>query len=188
MLVNYTFFFNYRMSVNQENSVLCALECPVCRDHMPPPIRQCLGGHSICQSCFQKVEFCPVCRSHKDPISRSWALEKIYESIQIPCKNAYAGCLVSREGLAIRKHQDECNYKTRICPFKDYEACSWNNLTSKLEAHLELSHARNFYKGSGQMFVVQNFKGRDTSLNIYSVISAYNQFFRISWELDELTG
>lgn len=176
------------MSLIQENPILCALECPVCNEHMAPPIRQCIRGHSFCNRCFERVEFCPVCRSHKDPDARCWALEKIYEIIEIPCKNAYVGCLVRCKGEDIQHHVNECSYKIRSCPFKHYDECTWSSFSSNLEEHLNLNHSRNFYKNSWQVFVARNFKGMNTYQYIYIVIHAYDEFFRITWDLDELTG
>lgn len=38
-------------------------ECPVCFEHIVPPIFQCLFGHLICNKCVLMCENCPTCRN-----------------------------------------------------------------------------------------------------------------------------
>jgi len=38
-------------------------ECPVCFEHIIPPIFQCLLGHLICNKCVLMCENCPTCRN-----------------------------------------------------------------------------------------------------------------------------
>jgi len=38
-------------------------ECPVCFEHIVPPIFQCLLGHLICNKCVLMCENCPTCRN-----------------------------------------------------------------------------------------------------------------------------
>ena len=71
------------------NSLLTLLECPVCLDHITPPIKQCTKvtvqpdlpspylfvcvlrhqmnclsqGHLVCIDCFPRLPHCPTCRS-----------------------------------------------------------------------------------------------------------------------------
>ena len=39
------------------------MECPVCLDHITPPIKQCVKGHLVCIDCFPRLHHCPTCRS-----------------------------------------------------------------------------------------------------------------------------
>ena len=49
-------------TVNNEE-VLQLLECPVCLDHITPPMKQCVKGHLVCNECFPRLPHCPTCRS-----------------------------------------------------------------------------------------------------------------------------
>lgn len=171
-----------------ERSVLSALECPVCDNYMSPPIRQCQRGHSFCQDCFNKLEICPICRSQKDPVARCWALEKIHANLKVPCRNSSAGCEFACSGVEILRHQEECEFRCRPCPFKDYDKCPWQSFSSRLESHLMSKHTSNFYNQRWQMLVAHNFRRMNCYHYIYAIIHAYNEYFRITWDLDELTG
>nr|ACJ84732.1 unknown [Medicago truncatula] len=62
------------------------LECPVCTNSMYPPIHQCHNGHTLCSTCKTRVHNrCPTCRQELGDI-RCLALEKVAESLELPCK------------------------------------------------------------------------------------------------------
>ena len=42
------------------NQILTLLECPVCLDHITPPIKQCIKGHLVCTDCFPHLPHCPT--------------------------------------------------------------------------------------------------------------------------------
>lgn len=171
-----------------EKSLLVELECPVCDCIMSPPICQCQNGHSICSECFQRVKNCPSCRAPKNPIARSYAMEAVHAKLRVPCKNAYAGCEYVCLGADMVKHQKHCRFAKKICPFSNYDHCSWNDIDSKLKGHLSKKHSSNFYIKEKQRFISQNFKNIDSYHYIYAVIYAFKEFFRLTWDLDNNTG
>ena len=62
-------------SVDNE-SVLTLLECPVCLDHITPPIKQCIKGHLMCSDCFPRLHHCPTCRGSMCD-ERNLAMEQV---------------------------------------------------------------------------------------------------------------
>ncbi|KAG0536802.1 hypothetical protein BDA96_03G094400 [Sorghum bicolor] len=73
-------------SVTMELEVL---DCPICYGPLQPPIFQCAVGHLICSSCrgkLQKPKKCHHC-SCESSYNRCHGVEKIIESIQVPCSN-----------------------------------------------------------------------------------------------------
>lgn len=60
-------------------SILAALECPVCLDTIPPPVIQCMNGHLVCFKCRSRSEKCPVCRQ-KYSSGRSLIAEQVCNS------------------------------------------------------------------------------------------------------------
>lgn len=50
-----------RLSASMQ-TILAALECPVCLDTIPPPVLQCQNGHLLCIRCRARSERCPICR------------------------------------------------------------------------------------------------------------------------------
>lgn len=176
------------MSEDLEKKLLIEMECPVCDNIMCPPICQCQNGHSICNECFAKVKSCPSCRAPKNPLARSYALEAIHAKLRVPCKNTFAGCDHVSLGSNIVKHQTFCKYAKKLCPFTSYDQCTWVDLDSKLKSHLSKKHSSNFYVKEKQRFMSQNFKKIDAYHYIYAVVYAYKEFFRLTWDLDSVTG
>lgn len=71
---------------------------------------QCPNGHTICQSCKAQVKnICPICRQELGNI-RCLALEKVAESLELPCKYKFLGC----EGIfsyhSRLRHEQSCRY------------------------------------------------------------------------------
>ncbi|KAJ8928453.1 hypothetical protein NQ314_018990 [Rhamnusium bicolor] len=170
-----------------EKSLLEDLQCPVCDSYMCPPIRQCQKGHSICDHCFPKLKVCPKCRSPKSQ-ARSFALEAIHSKLKIPCRYAIAGCNFVSLGEHIRNHECFCKLAPKSCPFRNYDDCHWKDITSKLKSHLMKKHSSNFYQKEKQRFLSQNFRNITNYHYIYVVIHAHKDFFRLTWDIDEITG
>lgn len=176
------------MAEGLERSILSALECPICDNYVSPPIRQCERGHIFCDDCYQKLEFCAICQSPKNLNSRCWVLEKVYANLSVLWEKSFVGCSSVCSETTISQTQDKCEFKCRPCPFRDYDGCPWENISSRMEAHLLSKHSRNFYNRRWQKLVVQNFKRLKSNHYIYAIIHAYNEFFRITWDLDVKTG
>ena len=60
----------------ENEEVLTLLECPVCLDHITPPVKQCVKGHLVCNECFPRLPHCPTCRSAMNQ-ERNLAVEQI---------------------------------------------------------------------------------------------------------------
>ena len=62
------------------------MECPVCLDHITPPIKQCVKGHLVCIDCFPRLHHCPTCRSAMCD-ERNLAMEQVSISYHFSCRN-----------------------------------------------------------------------------------------------------
>ena len=71
------------MVKNEE--LLQLLECPVCLDHITPPMKQCVKGHLVCNECFPRLPHCPTCRSPMNQ-ERNLAIEQIARLLKYPCR------------------------------------------------------------------------------------------------------
>ena len=45
---------NLELGLVNTDSLLTLLECPVCLDHITPPIKQCVKGHLVCTDCYPR--------------------------------------------------------------------------------------------------------------------------------------
>ncbi|KAH0858461.1 hypothetical protein HID58_086722, partial [Brassica napus] len=66
------------------------LDCPICTEPLIAPIFQCDNGHTVCSICCPKLRNkCPFC-ALPIGVKRCRAMEKVFESISIPC--SVLGC------------------------------------------------------------------------------------------------
>ncbi|XP_058894259.1 RING finger protein 151 [Kogia breviceps] len=79
-------------------------------------------GHIFCKKCIllwlARQKTCPCCRKEvkQKKMVHVNKLQKIIGRLEVKCKNAKAGCLVTCP-LAHRKgHQDSCPFKLMACP------------------------------------------------------------------------
>ena len=100
---------------NQQQSILSALECPVCYSYCLPPIMQCRFGHVVCNQCLPNcLPACPVCRTQgPGAFIRSLALDTVAEQLQFPCRFQSFGC--PREDLS---STDKPNHEVN-CPYQE---------------------------------------------------------------------
>ncbi|KAK3042238.1 hypothetical protein RJ639_001833 [Escallonia herrerae] len=122
------------------------LECPVCLNLMYPPIHQCPNGHTLCLNCKSQVRnSCPICRQELGNI-RCLALEKVAQSLELPCQYHIYGC---QEILAYNsrlRHEQNCRYRLYNCPYAGAE-CSVTGDIKYLVAHLKDDHSVDMHDG-----------------------------------------
>eukprot|EP00095_Tigriopus_kingsejongensis_P006901 snap_masked-scaffold126_size328755-processed-gene-1.5 protein:Tk06901 transcript:snap_masked-scaffold126_size328755-processed-gene-1.5-mRNA-1 annotation:"e3 ubiquitin-protein ligase siah1b" len=122
----------------ENESVLTLLECPVCLDHITPPIKQCLKGHLVCSDCFPRLNHCPTCRGNMSE-ERNLAMEQVSHLLQYPCRYHPMGC---KEAFSLAKkaaHEKDCPYLQLKCPF--HGQCAFNGSLAEVVPHLKAEHA-----------------------------------------------
>ncbi|XP_011822423.1 PREDICTED: RING finger protein 151 [Mandrillus leucophaeus] len=121
--------------------------CSVCHGVLKRPARlPC--SHIFCKKCiFQwlaRQKTCPCCRKEvkRKKIVRVNKLRKTIGRLEVKCKNANAGCIVTCP-LAHRKgHQDSCPFELMACP---NEGC-----TSRVPRGALAEHRQHCQQGSQQ--------------------------------------
>lgn len=53
---------NYEKLAATVQTILAAIECPVCLNTISTPFTQCQNGHLLCLRCRARSERCPICR------------------------------------------------------------------------------------------------------------------------------
>ncbi|XP_010483569.1 PREDICTED: E3 ubiquitin-protein ligase SINAT4-like, partial [Camelina sativa] len=128
-------------------SIYELLECPVCTYSMYPPIHQCHTGHTLCSTCKVRVHNrCPTCRQELGDI-RCLALEKVAESLELPCKYYNLGCPEIFPYYSKLKHESLCNFRPYSCPYAGSE-CGIVGDIPFLVAHLRDDHKVDMHAGS----------------------------------------
>ncbi|XP_072980150.1 E3 ubiquitin-protein ligase SINAT2-like [Typha angustifolia] len=122
------------------------LKCPTCRNSMYPPIHQCPNGHTLCSSCKVGVDNqCPTCHKEMGNI-RCLALEKVAESLEIPCKYQAAGCSEIHPYHRKMKHEQLCRCRPYNCPYAGSE-CLVTGDIPMLVTHLRNDHKVDMHDG-----------------------------------------
>ncbi|KAJ9173016.1 hypothetical protein P3X46_016194 [Hevea brasiliensis] len=124
------------------------LDCPVCYHSLTIPVFQCENGHTACSSCCKKISHkCPSC-SLPIGYNRCRAIEKVLESVKLPCQNLMYGC---GEMVIFSKkfdHDKTCNQTPCSCPLL---GCSFIGSSRQLYQHFSSKH-----KGSATHFQYNN--------------------------------
>lgn len=103
--------------------------CAVCAKPLRPPIFQCSSGTSICSPCYRKL---PV--GEHDASKRSYTMERVVESILVPCK---LGCNMKMAYYRQDAHERECLMGPCVCPVS---GCSFVAPAPALLGHLTTLH------------------------------------------------
>ncbi|XP_022997789.1 E3 ubiquitin-protein ligase SINA-like 10 isoform X1 [Cucurbita maxima] len=111
----------------------------ICRsfEQLLAKIVECENGHISCSSCCSKVHNkCPSCSL---PIGymRCRAIEKVLESIKMPCQNSRYGCKTTTNLNQINEHETLCPYQPCSCPLSD---CSYVDSAEHLGSHFRKRH------------------------------------------------
>ncbi|XP_057971865.1 E3 ubiquitin-protein ligase SINA-like 10 [Malania oleifera] len=123
------------------------LDCPICFDPLSAPVFQCENGHIACSPCCSKLSNrCPSCCW---PIgyNRCRAIEKVLESVHVPCQHMKYGCKERLSYSRKHDHQKACNYAPCSCPLT---GCRFISSSEQLSQHFRGAHSdsvsvRQFY-------------------------------------------
>jgi hypothetical protein len=124
---------------------------------------QCNSGHTACASCCEKLpkKLCPSCAL---PIgsSRCIAVEKIIESLQVPCKHAASGCKEKLHYTRSDEHEEACEYRLVHCPLA---CCFFISSRRDITVHFQTKHIAEVYKletdsDDGKLLLDVNIKSR----------------------------
>ncbi|KAJ4797931.1 E3 ubiquitin-protein ligase [Rhynchospora pubera] len=112
------------------------LDCSICFHPLRPPLYQCMNGHVACSSCRSKLpDKCHICTL---PVPfRNIALEKVLESVHLPCIYAHFGCRLSISYSQRQLHADTCPFGPSSCPIP---ACSHRAFPGGWLAHFIEDH------------------------------------------------
>ncbi|XP_078177205.1 E3 ubiquitin-protein ligase SINAT5-like [Carex rostrata] len=169
--------------VFQTSNVHELLECPVCTHSMFPPIHQCQNGHTLCSSCKTRVHNrCPTCRQELGDI-RCLALEKVAESLDMPCKYASLGCPEIFPYFSKPKHESLCRYRPFCCPYAGSD-CSVTGDIAKLVMHLRDDHKVDMHTGStfNHRYVKSNPRDVENATWMLTVFHCFGQYFCLHFE------
>lgn len=107
---------------------------------------QCHNGHTLCSTCKTRVHNrCPTCRQELGDI-RCLALEKVAESLELPCKYTSHGCPEIFPYYSKLKHEAQCNFRPYNCPYAGSE-CSVVGDIPFLVTHLRDDHKVDMHSG-----------------------------------------
>ncbi|KAJ9695567.1 hypothetical protein PVL29_010848 [Vitis rotundifolia] len=135
-----------KKGISSPNGVHELLECPVCTSLMYPPIYQCPSGHTLCSNCKSRVHnCCPTCRHELGDI-RCLALEKVAESLELPCRYQSLGCHDIFPYYSKLKHEQQCRFHPYNCPYAGFE-CSVTGDIPTLVEHLKGDHKVDMHDG-----------------------------------------
>lgn len=169
------------------SSVHELLECPVCTNSMYPPIHQCHNGHTLCSSCKSRVHNkCPTCRQELGDI-RCLALEKVAESLELPCKHYNLGCPEIFPYYSKLKHEALCSFRPYNCPYAGSE-CSVAGDIQSLVAHLRDDHKVDMHTGCtfNHRYVKSNPREVENATWMLTVFHCFGQYFCLHFEAFQL--
>lgn len=107
---------------------------------------QCPNGHTLCSSCKARVHnHCPTCRHELGNI-RCLALEKVAESLELPCRYQSVGCSEIFPYYGKLKHEQQCRFRPYSCPYAGAE-CLVTGDVGAILAHLKDDHKVDMHDG-----------------------------------------
>ncbi|PRQ17370.1 putative aminoacyltransferase, E1 ubiquitin-activating enzyme [Rosa chinensis] len=163
------------------------LQYPVCTNSMYPPINQCLNGHTLCTICKSKVKnCCPTCREQLGDI-RCLALEKVEESLKLPCKYRSLGCMEIFLYYKKVKHEAKCDFRPYNCPYPGSE-CSAVGDIAFLVDHLIVDHKVDMHNACSfdHLYVKSTPWETENEAKMLMVFNCYSHYFCLHFEAFQL--
>ncbi|OEL30347.1 E3 ubiquitin-protein ligase SINAT5 [Dichanthelium oligosanthes] len=147
----------------------------------------CQNGHTLCSTCKTRVHNrCPTCRQELGDI-RCLALEKVAESLELPCKYYSLGCPEVFPYYSKLKHESQCNFRPYNCPYAGSE-CSVVGDIPFLVAHLRDDHKVDMHSGCtfNHRYVKSNPREVENATWMLTVFHCFGQYFCLHFEAFQL--
>ncbi|PHU05782.1 E3 ubiquitin-protein ligase SINAT2 [Capsicum chinense] len=159
------------------------LECPVCKKSMHPPFYQCPNGHTLCTNCkIGAQNCCPTCQVELGNI-RCLALEKVAESLELPCRHQNLGCHKILAYYRKLKHERHCKFRPYNCPYAGSE-CSIKGDIPTLILHLKEDHKVDMHTGCtfNHRYVKSNAQEVENAIWMLTVFDCFGGQFVLHFE------
>ncbi|KAL3616343.1 E3 ubiquitin-protein ligase sinat2 [Castilleja foliolosa] len=162
------------------------LECPVCMNVMYPPIHQCPNGHTLCSKCKSKVRCCPICRRQLGNI-RCLALERVAETLEMPCKYQNLGCRDIFPYNNRLSHEQNCLFRPYCCPYAG-SVCHFSGDIPFLVAHLQHDHKVDMHNGCtfNHRYVKSNPQNIENATWMLTLFNCFGYQFCLHFEAFDL--
>ncbi|KAL4558151.1 hypothetical protein LXL04_036348 [Taraxacum kok-saghyz] len=174
-------------TISSTHVVYELLECPMCRKLMYPPILQCRNGHTLCSNCKSKVHnCCPMCHCELGNI-RCLALEKVAESLDLPCRHKPLGCHEIFPYYSKLNHEVKCRFRPYNCPYAGSK-CSVTADVANLVTHLKNDHNVDMHDGCtfNHRYVKSNPHEVENATWMLTVFNCYGRQFCLHFEAFQL--
>ncbi|THG10074.1 hypothetical protein TEA_028145 [Camellia sinensis var. sinensis] len=159
----------------------------IMNDFPSPKLLKCHNGHTLCSTCKTRVHNrCPTCRQELGDI-RCLALEKVAESLELPCKYYSLGCPEIFPYYSKLKHESVCNFRPYNCPYAGSE-CSVTGDIPFLVAHLRDDHKVDMHTGCtfNHRYVKSNPREVENATWMLTVFHCFGQYFCLHFEAFQL--
>uniref|UniRef100_A0A453S8T3 RING-type E3 ubiquitin transferase n=1 Tax=Aegilops tauschii subsp. strangulata TaxID=200361 RepID=A0A453S8T3_AEGTS len=155
--------------------------------YLLPSLALCQNGHTLCSTCKARVHNrCPTCRQELGDI-RCLALEKVAESLELPCKYYSLGCPEIFPYYSKLKHESQCNFRPYSCPYAGSE-CSVVGDIPFLVSHLRDDHKVDMHSGCtfNHRYVKSNPREVENATWMLTVFHCFGQYFCLHFEAFQL--
>ncbi|KAG9150656.1 hypothetical protein Leryth_008123 [Lithospermum erythrorhizon] len=148
---------------------------------------QCHNGHTLCSTCKIRVHNrCPTCRQELGDI-RCLALEKVAESLELPCKYFSLGCPDIFPYYSKLKHEAMCNFRPYSCPYAGSECAVVGDIPF-LVSHVRDDHKVDMHSGCtfNHRYVKSNPREVENATWMLTVFHCFGQYFCLHFEAFQL--
>ena len=129
---------------------------------------------------------CPICRHELGNI-RCLALEKVAESLELPCRHQKLGCHDIFPYYSKLKHEQQCMFKPYSCPYAGSE-CSVTGDIPTLVTHLRNDHKVDMHNGCtfNRRYIKPNPQEVENATWMLMVFNCFGQQFCLHFETFQL--
>ncbi|RYR51639.1 hypothetical protein Ahy_A06g026615 isoform A [Arachis hypogaea] len=147
----------------------------------------CPNGHTLCSNCKIEVHnLCPTCHHDLENI-RCLALEKVAESLELPCRYQSLGCHDIFPYYTKLKHEQNCRLRPFSCPYAGAECSVMGDIPS-LVSHLKDDHKVDMHNGCtfNHRYVKANPHEVENATWMLTVFNSFGRYFCLHFEAFQL--
>ena len=131
--------------ISFRDDFVTSMQCPICMEFFTSTIFQCDSGHSLCETCCNKISVCPLCKSQIGRRLRNLLLEDQLTRLTIRCK--FENCGILMKLCEKNLHEIACMHNPECHCILQH--CKWTGHKNTLIEHLAERHKVPHYEVHG---------------------------------------
>lgn len=162
------------------------LICPICMEGYTDRVLQCVEGHAMCCTCYERLpnpKKCPSCRVYMDQCIRNRIVENLAAERLVKCR--WKGCSYVCTWKELQEEHSQICVRRPVCCL--LPGCGWKGYGDEdFDEHRKKQHGRMMFVHIDSVFYIDQGLSIDSRGTI--LLNCAGKFYALCWDMESVHG